>query len=111
MTSIVSRHLKLNRNGAVIDVPVSISWPLLDQHTWTCGWIIDWPDRQRVNVGSGIDAIQALMHALQMVGSEIYSSDEHRSGQLVWTDGVRGYGFPVPNGIRDLLIGDDLKYL
>ena len=39
-----------------------------------------------------------------MIGAEIYASEEHRSGRLVWSDGWKGYGFPVPGRIRDLLV-------
>jgi hypothetical protein len=31
--------------------------------------------------------------------------------KLSWDDNWSGYGFPVPGNIRDLLAGDDKKYL
>jgi len=46
-----------------------------------------------------------------MIGSEIYTSDYHKSGHLSSHESWRGYGFPVPQNLRDLLIGDDAKYL
>ena len=58
----------------------------------------------------GVDAIQALELALRMIGAFIYSSDHHASGNLVWEAPGKGYGFPVANSIRDLLVGDDKKY-
>jgi hypothetical protein len=45
-----------------------------------------------------------------MVGSEIYASSEHQSGQLTWTESRTGYGFPVPQNIRNVLVGDDANY-
>ena len=30
---------------------------------------------------------------------------------LAWLSPGRGYGFPVPQGIRDLLVGDDSNFL
>jgi hypothetical protein len=111
MTEAVTRILKLSSNDILVDVAVSVSWPVLDQQAWRCRWEINWPDRTRSNVGCGIDAMQALIVALQMIGSEIYCSHEHQSGRLAWTEDTTGYGFPVPNGIRDLLIGDDAKYI
>jgi hypothetical protein len=30
---------------------------------------------------------------------------------LVWEAPGQGYGFPVPNNIRDLLVGEDKKFL
>jgi hypothetical protein len=108
---ILRRTLKLRKHDTVRDVSIRISWPMNDEKAWNCHWEIDWPDRQRSNSGHGVDAIQALVHAFQMIGAELYCSDEHRSGELLWNDSWHGYGFPIPAGIRDLLVGDDAKYL
>jgi hypothetical protein len=105
----ITRVLKLSGRGQEIEIPVRISWPVQDKAAWSCRWEIVWPDRRRSNFARGFDAIQALITALQMVGSEIYCSDEHKSGKLSWADKWIGYGFPVPNNIRDLLVGDDKK--
>ena len=59
----------------------------------------------------GVDAVQALELALRMIGAFIYGSDHHESGNLIWGAPGQGYGFPVPNTIRDLLIGEDKKFL
>ncbi len=61
--------------------------------------------------GTGSDAVQALLIALQMIGSEIYASAHHAAGRLVWLEPGHGYGFPVSNNVRDLLIGDDKTFL
>ncbi len=108
--NIIRRTLKLHGHHTVVDVSVRIFGPTKDEKAWSCRWEIDWPDRQRTNSGRGADAIQALLHAFQMIGSELYCSEEHRSGNLMWNDSWHGYGFPVPAGIHDLLIGDDAKY-
>jgi hypothetical protein len=107
----ITRNLKIVFGDVASDVPVRIFWPLEDKGGWGCRWEIDWPDRQRSNFGRGTDAIQALLHALQMVGAEIYCSEEHRSGQLSWRDDWSGYGFLVPGNLRGLLRTDDKKYL
>jgi hypothetical protein len=106
----VTRKLKLRQSGTERDVAIRVFWPTKDTGAWDCRWEIDWPDRPRSNSGRGVDAMQALVQALQMVGAEIYCSDEHKSGRLLWEDGWAGYGFPVPGSIRDLLAGDDGKY-
>jgi hypothetical protein len=61
--------------------------------------------------GTGIDAVQVMMHALKMIRAELYTSDYHRSRRLEWLAPRWGHGFPVPNNIRDLLIGDDRTFL
>ena len=103
----ISRVLKLSSSGRDIEVPIRISWPVEDKTAWSCRWEIEWPGRKRSNAARGADAIQALINALQMIGSELYCSKEHKSGRLSWAKKWTGYGFPVPNNVRDLLIGDD----
>jgi hypothetical protein len=46
-----------------------------------------------------------------MIGAEIYSSSYHEQGKLFWDAPGRGYGFPVVSTYRNLLQGDDAKYL
>jgi hypothetical protein len=58
----------------------------------------------------GVDDVQAIAIALQMIGAFLYASDHHASGKLVWLEAGKGYGFPVPNNLRDMLIGDDKKF-
>lgn len=55
----------------------------------------------------GVDAVQALELALKIIGAQLYASDHHASGRLMWEAPGKGYGFPVPTSMRDLLIGDD----
>lgn len=76
-------------------------------NAWTCRYEIDWPDRPRAFAAAGIDALQALVHASQMIGAEIYTSDAHREGHLRAYESEEGYGFPVVNTPRDLLVGVD----
>ena len=78
---------------------------------WICRIEIDWPEGKGERWGVGIDAVQALLAALQMIGAELYTSEQNKSGKLSWLAPGRGFGFPVPNTIRDLLVGDDRKFL
>ena len=55
--------------------------------------------------------MQALLHALQMIGVITYTSAHHKSGKLMWYEAGTGYGFPVTTNCRDLLIGDDVRFL
>jgi hypothetical protein len=110
MPEAISRQLRLRTGDTMREVSIRVFWPVEDKKAWDCRWEINWPDRQRANSGRGLDAMQALLHAMQMIGAEIYASEEHRSGRLVWSDDWRGYGFPVSGRIRDLLVGDDATY-
>jgi hypothetical protein len=109
--TVMTRILKFRTDHRDVGIPIHIFWPIEGDGAWESRWEIEWPNRTRTNVGRGVDAIQALLHALQMVGTEIYCSEEHRSGKLSWADGRTGYGFPLPNSGRDLFIGDDAKFL
>ena len=58
----------------------------------------------------GIDSVQAILLALQMIGADIYTSSYHKSGHLMFEEAGQGYGFPVPESLRDLLVGNDRTY-
>jgi hypothetical protein len=107
---VASRSLKLRQSTADIDVGVRIFAPRFENGDWSCESEIDWPEGTRKFAAHGIDAVQALELALKMIGSEIYTSDHHKSKLLTWEKPGQGYGFPVPVNIRDLLIGDDARF-
>ncbi len=107
----ISRVLTVRSGGREVQIPIRIYWPVEDKSAWSCRWEIEWPGRKRSNFARGVDAIQSLINALQMIGAELYCSDEHKSGRLSWAKRWTGYGFPVPSNIRDLLMGDDKRSL
>ena len=111
MANSMERVLKLKSSEGFVDVVVEVFWPEQHEQSWFSDWKIVWPDRDRSGSAGGVDAIQALLCAFNIIGTEIYCSAEHQAGLLCWGDDSAGYGFPVPHGIRDLLIGDDAKYL
>lgn len=111
MASVMTRTLKLRNDGAVRDVVVRIFWPVAGDAAWNCQWEIDWPDQPRANSARGVDAVQALFNALTMIGAELYCSDAHQAGQLTWDEEWRGYGFPVSPSLRDMLVGEDKRFL
>ncbi len=107
---IVNRSLTYKTSTANIDIPIIVYLPQRGEHDWNCDYDIAWPDEKRRGFGYGIDSTQALLLALHAIGTDIYTSDYHQSGQLYWEKPGRGYGFPVPSIIRDLLIGDDARF-
>ncbi len=111
MTPIATRKLRIRNHAADIVVPVSIFAPQPSEHgDWSCRFEIGWPDKTRVMNAAGIDAMQALLLAMQMIGTELYTSAYHKAGHLCWDEPGRGFGFPVPSTIHDLLEGDDKRF-
>ena len=54
--------------------------------------------------------MQAVILALQKIGTDIYFSDYHKSGSLFWERPEKGYGFPLPPSAREMLVGDDARF-
>ncbi len=108
---IATRRLVSRDGGKHVEIPIHIHAPERFSSEWRCSFEIEWPDGHVKRWGAGSDAVQALIIALQMIGSEIYTSRLHESGRLIWLAPNDGYGFPVANIVRDLLVGDDKKFL
>jgi hypothetical protein len=107
---IAERRLVLAHNGRSSNVAIRIHAPEKKGSQWICRFEIGWPEETADRWGEGTDSMQALLIAVQMIGAEIYASRYHEAGQLSWLAEGRGYGFPVANMMRDLLVGDDKKF-
>jgi hypothetical protein len=109
---IASRVLMLRSGDNAVPIAVSIFAPeKTTEGAWACRYVIDWPDQPSDTKIFGFDSAQALFLALQTIGAEIYSSSYHQSGRLYVDAPGQGYGFPVVPTLRDLFVGDDVKYL
>ncbi len=106
---IAQRVLTYAVPGNACDVMISLCAPVRGEREWSCAYEIVWPGEPRRGFGYGVDGAQALLLALQAIGTEIYTSNHHRSGWLYWEQPGQGYGFPVPSAIRDLLVGEDAR--
>lgn len=104
---IATRMLRLRRSAGDIEIPIHIFAPEQKEKHWSCEFEVGWPDGTVRMAAGGIDSMQALHLALELIGAQIYASDHHASGKLEWLKPGQGYGFPVTKGIRDLLVGDD----
>jgi hypothetical protein len=102
------RDLKICNADTDVDVQVRLYQPEQDEQAWICKYEIGWPTGAKHSFARGVDAIQAILLALYKIGIEIYTSDYHRAGKLIWLVPGRGFGFPVSKSVRDLLIGDDV---
>lgn len=100
------RTLRLTDEPAT-SIPVHVFTPVQDDVDWSCAFSIGRPDRISERKAFGIDAIQSLELALRMIGAELYASEYHKAGRLMWLEPGAGYGFPVPKTIGDMLIGED----
>lgn len=109
---IATRTLTLSTAQGDVAIPVAVHAPEREQDgAWFCASDVGWPDGSRTVRAGGADSVQALMHALQNIGAEIYTSSYHQAGRLRLEQPGSGYGFPVTPTLRDLLAGDDKKYL
>jgi hypothetical protein len=110
MPAIATRILSVRQGDQDTRVSIRIFAPEASKQNWSCRYEIAWPDGTRKMAAGGVDSVQALRLALQMIGAEIYTSEYHKSGNLIWHETGRGYGFPVASNLRDLLQGDDAKF-
>lgn len=103
-TVIASRELTLDESQKV-EVLIGKPEPCPDGIDWYCPHQTVGVGSGRVRYAIGVDAVQALVLALSMVGAELYTSDEYEAHRLNWDGGsVKGdLGFPVPPNIRDAL--------
>jgi hypothetical protein len=102
---IAVRQLALNGKYAVtVTIGKSVQYPT-GNPDYYCPFQITGIGRENIRYTSGVDAIQALHGALQVIGTYLYTSSEYKSGSLRWFvgDESRNLGFPVTENVRDLL--------
>ncbi|EKS35156.1 hypothetical protein HMPREF9696_02428 [Afipia clevelandensis ATCC 49720] len=106
---LITRLLQLTDTPAV-SIEVRVFAPVQEDIDWSCTVAIDWPNGTWERKVFGIDAIQSIELALRMIGTELYASDYHKTGRLMWLKPGGGYGFPVPKTIHNMLIGEDRDF-
>jgi hypothetical protein len=95
-------------------VQIRLYAPEQERGQWHCRYELDIPAdgeepaRTLTAYATDREPFGAIMFAIQRIGLDLYTSEYHRQRKLHWLDGYEGYGFPVPRGARDLLIGDDV---
>jgi hypothetical protein len=104
---VAERKLFVQLDGSRTAIPITIEVPVDERNAWRCDVAIGWPEGIARYKGMGVDAVQALHHALQMIAIHLYASPYHQAGQLVFEEPGQGYGFPLPGGGRDMAIGRD----
>lgn len=103
-TVIATRKLSID-GKQIVEVLIGKPQPLPDGNDWYCPYQIQGIGSGKIRRSGGIDAVQALILALQDAGAWLVSSPEFEAGKLSWDSGaVKGdLGFPVPKNIQDVL--------
>ena len=68
---IATRDLVLRDQTRAINIPVRIHAPENAKGDWICRFDIGWPEGRVERWGTGVDAVQALLFAMQMIGAEV----------------------------------------
>jgi hypothetical protein len=87
------------------EVTVRIKRPVSDDGHYKCEYQIVGIGSGKVRYAAGADGMQALVLALQMIGTDLYTSEAAKEGQLTWF-GSPNLGFPVSDAIADLVPKD-----
>lgn len=107
-TPIMKRQLTVVNGGQPCGMSVDLAAPARrGDHEWQCRYTLHWPDGVKEGAAYGIDAVQALILALNMVAVRLCASDAHEEQRLFWESVGDGYGFPLSATIRDLAQGAD----
>lgn len=109
--SIGTRTLFVETPAGPKEVQIRVFAPEhIGENRWDCRYEIDWPEGLVKSHMHGNDALHALNFVLMKIGTELYMSRYHHEGRMWWLKPWVGYGFPLPKGARDLLIGDDKRF-
>ena len=105
-----TRLLTVRHLGDERIVPISLFLPEQVGQSWDCRYEIGWPDGPVKSFAGGNDAIAAIFAAIEKIGMELHMSRFHHERTMSWMQPWEGYGFPLPKGARDELIGDDQRF-
>lgn len=100
-TVVATRELEC-RGGAPIVVVIGQPQPFPDLLNYYCPFQLRGLGNERIRYAGGVDAVQALELALQMIGAILYTSREAQEKRLTW-NGAANLGFPVPSNVTDLI--------
>ncbi len=104
---IAERTLTLRLPDGERSVKVALSAPTPIEQHWSCAYSIGWPEGERRFRAEGLDSLQALVLAMQMVSAELYASKYHAAGQLYFEQPGSGFGIPVAPNMRSRLTSTD----
>lgn len=104
------------KSGEHKPVVLQVEAPVQEAGIWRCWYEIRWPEdgwpaHVTRSFAYGDDPLGAVQMGLMKLGADLHFSSYHREGTLFWTEGQIGYGVIVPKDARDLLRGEDARYL
>tara|TARA_B100000378_G_scaffold207792_1_gene170892 strand:- start:601 stop:915 length:315 start_codon:yes stop_codon:yes gene_type:complete len=74
--------------------------PEPDGQDFRCHYEIDWPEGAYKGRAYGVDAVQALLLAMQKAHTDLLAARENQDRQITWLD-RRSLGMPIPATIAD----------
>lgn len=102
-TIIATRELALGDDKKVVII-IGKPEKFPDYEDYYCPYQIVGIGNENIRYAGGIDGVQALLLALNMIGADLYTSNEFKAGILSWKSGEKdNIGFPVPDVLRDLV--------
>lgn len=101
---IAERELEIEDNR-VVQVVIGKPQRFPDGSDYYCPFQITGIRKGKIMHAGGVDSVQALLLAMQMISANLYTSDEGRAGTLTWL-GKRNLGLPVAAPIQDLVPKD-----
>lgn len=106
---IARRTLTAKINGGPVAIEVRLHRPVKSDANddWECRYEIEWPHAVRRNVVGGVDSVQALLLAFNLVAVDLHAGQPPGLSGLTWLEPGGGFGFPLPPSLRDLARGDD----
>jgi len=85
-------------NGA--DVSCRFFRPEPDGFSFRCRVEIEWPEGVRSKSAGGVDEVQALLLAMQLVHTDLLAARENDGRSVLWLDD-RSLGLPIAKSNRD----------
>jgi hypothetical protein len=68
---IAYRELKVRNPSEDIYVPIRLFQPEEKGGEWICRYEIGWPDKVSAKFAAGGDSMQALVHAIMLIGGDL----------------------------------------
>lgn len=100
---VVARRTLSLANGEQIVVRIGLPFaPTEYNGNYCCPYQIQGIGDEAIRYGAGVDSLQALYLALISISTDLYTSNEGRSGQITW-EGEGELGLPFADAISDLV--------